>query len=105
MSLTVYRLPQPRVEVAPRNLAQIQTLCALEVSDTTCLPTQPRNAPAHSPQYAQAEIQRTELARFKRLSSQAQKMGYILVPDLAKMRAKSRGTGKRSNENACPAKT
>src|SRR6185295_9565071 len=54
----------------------------------------------YSREQMKKDMQRTEQARFKRLRFQAEKMGYILVPDLMKMRAKARTKGKTENENS-----
>jgi transposase len=59
----------------------------------------------YSHEHARAEMQRAELARFKRLRRQAENMGYLLVPDLAKMRAKMRSARKSANETTCATKT
>jgi transposase len=53
----------------------------------------------YSREHLKKDMQRAELAQFKRLRYRAEKMGYMLVPDLTKMRAKARTSSKNENEN------
>jgi transposase len=59
----------------------------------------------YSREFAQEDLRRAELARFKRLSRQAENLGFILVPNLPKARAKARSARKRASETPCAAKT
>ena len=59
----------------------------------------------YSREHAQEDMRRAEFARFNRLTRQAEKLGYILVPDLPKMRAKARSARKGETETTCATKT
>ena len=56
----------------------------------------------YSREHLEQAIRRAELARFKRLQLNAQRMGCILVPDLAKMRERARASHNEAASRSTP---